>query len=157
MGLSLIIPFSFSTESLSQNRLQIASLFSFPLRIKTPFRKNITDDSLDDSIIFFTEVECIGNTQIIHMEETEIGQRAKRLLFPWVFQDGDFLVPGHYKSGEFWHKDILAHASFGTGKFWYHVKQLRHFGDVVTVPKKYPKCPCAERSPCQKIQVPKCP
>jgi hypothetical protein len=39
-----------------------ASLFSFPLRIKTLFHKNITDD--------FTEVECIGNTQIIHIGET---------------------------------------------------------------------------------------
>ena len=25
---------------------------------------------------FFMEVECIGNTQIIHMEETEITQRT---------------------------------------------------------------------------------
>ena len=56
MGLSVIISFSFSLES----------LFSFPLGIKTPFRNNITDDS----VIFFTEVEFIGNTQIIHMEET---------------------------------------------------------------------------------------
>ena len=30
------------------------------------FRKNIKDDS----VIFFMEVECIGNTQIIHVEET---------------------------------------------------------------------------------------
>ena len=44
-----------------------ASLFSFQLRIKTPFRKNITVDS----VIFFMEVKCKGNTQITHMEEIE--------------------------------------------------------------------------------------
>ena len=35
---------------------------------------------MDGSVIFVTEVECIGNTQIIHMEETEIIQRAIGLL-----------------------------------------------------------------------------
>ena len=73
MGLSIIIPCSFSSESLSQKRLH---LFSFLIRIKTPFHKNITDDSE----FFFTELECIGITQIIHMEETETSQRAIGLL-----------------------------------------------------------------------------
>ena len=61
---------------LTSNQIAVASLFSFPLRIKTPFRKNIKDGSG----FFFTEVECIGNTQIIQMEETEISQRAIGLL-----------------------------------------------------------------------------
>jgi hypothetical protein len=43
-----------------------ASLFSFQLRIKSTFRKNITDDS----VFFFTKVKCKRNTQIIHVEET---------------------------------------------------------------------------------------
>ena len=30
---------------------------------------------MDDSV-FFMEVECIGNTQIIHMEETRMSQRT---------------------------------------------------------------------------------
>jgi hypothetical protein len=49
---------------LISKHIALASLFYFPLRIKTSFRKNITDDSG----FFFMEVECIGNTQIIHME-----------------------------------------------------------------------------------------
>jgi hypothetical protein len=53
-----------------------ASLFSFQLRIKTPFRKNITDDS----VIFFTEVKYKGKPQITHMEETEKRHRVIRLL-----------------------------------------------------------------------------
>ena len=64
MGLSVIMPCSFSLESSKQ--IAPASLFSFQLRIKTPFRKNTTDDS----VFFFTEVKCKGN-QITHMEETE--------------------------------------------------------------------------------------
>ena len=59
---------SFSLESLSQNWKQIApaSLLSFPLKIKRQFHKNIKDDF----VILFMEVEHIGNTQIILMEET---------------------------------------------------------------------------------------
>ena len=53
-----------------------ASLFSFQLRIKTPFRKNITDDA----VILFAEVKCKGNTQITHMEETEKRHRVIRLI-----------------------------------------------------------------------------
>ena len=53
-----------------------ASLFSFQLRIKTPFRKNITDDS----VIFFTEVKYKGKTQVTHMEETEKRHRVIRLI-----------------------------------------------------------------------------
>ena len=56
----------FLLRILISKQIAPASLFSFPLRIKTPLRKNIKDDS----VIFFTEVKCIGNTQIIHMEET---------------------------------------------------------------------------------------
>ena len=76
MGLSVIIPCSFFFGILISKQIAVASLFSFPLRIKTPLRKNI----MDGSVIFVTEVECIGNTQIIHMEETEIIQRAIGLL-----------------------------------------------------------------------------
>ena len=36
---------------------------------------------MDDSLSFFMEVECIGNTQIIHMEETGITQRTIGFLF----------------------------------------------------------------------------
>ena len=53
-----------------------ASLFSFQLRIKTPFRKIITNDS----VIFFTELKCKGNAQITNMEETEKRHRVIRLL-----------------------------------------------------------------------------
>ena len=66
MGLSVIIPCSFFLGILISKQIAPASLFSFQLRIKTPFCKNITDDSL----ISFTEVKCKGNTQITHMEET---------------------------------------------------------------------------------------
>ena len=52
------------------------------------------------------------------------------------------LVPGHYRTEEFWRKDITAHGCFGTGKFW----------------------ECAERSifsksplQCQNVPVPKGP
>ena len=64
MGLSVIIPCSFSLKSLSQNRLHQPP---FQLRIKTPFRKNI----MDDFTIFFMEVKCKGNTRITHTEETK--------------------------------------------------------------------------------------
>ena len=37
---------------------------------------------------FFMEVECIGNTQIIHMEETGIFQRTIGLIFPMAIQNG---------------------------------------------------------------------
>ena len=67
MGLSVIIPYSFFLGILISKQIAPASLFSLQLRIKTPFRKNITADS----VIFFTEVKCKGNTQITHMEETE--------------------------------------------------------------------------------------
>ena len=53
------------------------SLLILLLRIKTPFCKNITDNS----VFFFMEVECIGNTQITHMEETEKCCRVIRLWF----------------------------------------------------------------------------
>jgi hypothetical protein len=53
-----------------------ASLFSFQLIIKTPFGKNITDDSE----IFFTEVKCKGKTQITHMGETEKRHRVIGLM-----------------------------------------------------------------------------
>ena len=35
---------------------------------------------MDDSVFFFMEVECIGNTQIIHMEETGMTQRTIGLI-----------------------------------------------------------------------------
>ena len=64
-----------------------AALFSFQLRIKTPFRKNITENS----IFFHTEVKCKGNTQIIQMEETKKCHRVIRL---WnVFQSVSPAVP----------------------------------------------------------------
>ena len=66
----------FFFEILISKQIALASLFSFPLRIKTSFRKNITDDS----VFFFMEVECIGNIQIIHMEETGITQRTIGLM-----------------------------------------------------------------------------
>ena len=53
-----------------------AFLFSFQWRIKTPFRKNV----MDDSIIFLTKVICKGNTQITHMEETKNCHRVIRLM-----------------------------------------------------------------------------
>ena len=61
---------------LISKQIALASLFSFPLRIKTSFRKNITDDS----VFFLRVVECIGNTQIIHMEETGITQQTIGLM-----------------------------------------------------------------------------
>ena len=76
MGLSLIIPCSFSLESLSQNRFHQPPCSFFQLRIKTPFRKNITDDS----VFLFTEAKCKGNTQITHMDETEKHHRVIRLI-----------------------------------------------------------------------------
>ena len=54
-----------------------ASLFSFQLKFKTPFLKIITDDSVS----FFTEVKCKGNTQITNMEETEKCHRVIRLMW----------------------------------------------------------------------------
>ena len=76
MGLSVKISCFFFFRILISKQIAVASLFSFPLRSKTPFRKNITDDFL----FIFTEVECMGNIQIIHMEETEISQRAIGLI-----------------------------------------------------------------------------
>ena len=35
---------------------------------------------MDDSVFFLIEVECIGNTQIIHMEETGMTQRTIGLV-----------------------------------------------------------------------------
>ena len=35
---------------------------------------------MDDSVIFFMEVKCKGNTQFTHMEETEKHHRVIRLL-----------------------------------------------------------------------------
>ena len=70
MGPSVIIGILISKQ------IAIASLFSFPLRIKTPFRKNITHDY----VIFFMEVKCKGNTQITNMKETEKCHRVVRLM-----------------------------------------------------------------------------
>ena len=53
--------------TLNSKQIAPASMFSFPLRIKTPFCKNITNDS----IFFFTKVKYKGNTQITHMEERQ--------------------------------------------------------------------------------------
>ena len=39
---------------------------------------------MDDSVFLFKEVECIGNTQIIHMEETRITQRTIGLVLSIV-------------------------------------------------------------------------
>ena len=64
MGLFVIIHCFFLGIIVSK-LIAPASFFSFPLRIKKPLRKNITDDS----VIFFAEMECIANAQIIHMEE----------------------------------------------------------------------------------------
>ena len=61
---------------LISKQIAVASLFSFPLRIKTSFRKKYYRWFR----IFFMEVECIGNTQIIHMEETGIAQRTIGLM-----------------------------------------------------------------------------
>ena len=44
-----------------------ASLFSFQLRIKTPFHKFI----MDGSVFFFTKVKYKGNIQITNTEETK--------------------------------------------------------------------------------------
>jgi hypothetical protein len=46
MGLSIIIPRSFFFGILISKQIALASLFSFPLRIKKSFRKNIMDDSV---------------------------------------------------------------------------------------------------------------
>ena len=35
---------------------------------------------MDDSVVFFYGMECIGNTQIIHMEETRITQQTIGLV-----------------------------------------------------------------------------
>ena len=51
-------------------------MFSFQLRIKTPFRKIITGDSA----LYFTELKCIGSTQITIMEETVKRHQVIRLL-----------------------------------------------------------------------------
>ena len=40
---------------------------------------------MHDSVIFFTEVECIGNIQIIHMEETKNRQRVIRLMATVIY------------------------------------------------------------------------
>ena len=75
MGLSVIIP-CFFFEIFISKQIAPASLFFFQFRIKTPFHKIITDDS----VTFFTEVKCKGNTQITNMEETEKHHRVIRLL-----------------------------------------------------------------------------
>ena len=65
----------FFLEILFSKQIAPASLFSFQLRIKTPFHKDITDDS-----VFLFKVKCIGKTQITHMEETEKYQWVIRLM-----------------------------------------------------------------------------
>ena len=79
-----------------------ASLFSFQLRIKTPSRKNIKDDS----VFLFTEVKCKGNTQITHMEETEKRHWVIRLI-----------------SSEIEKKPAL----FGWRKYFLNYKKIYHF------------------------------
>ena len=61
---------------LISKQIAVASLFSLPLKIKTQFHKKYYGIIRN----IFTKVECIGNTQIIHMEETEITQGAMGLL-----------------------------------------------------------------------------
>jgi hypothetical protein len=51
-------------------------LISFQLRIKSPFPKNI----MDDSEYFFTEVKCKENTQITHTEETQEQHQVIKLV-----------------------------------------------------------------------------
>ena len=78
MGLSIIIPCGFFPGILISKQIAPASLFSFQKKIKTPFRKFI----MDDSVSFFTEVKCKGNTQIRNTEETEKHHQLIRLLAP---------------------------------------------------------------------------
>lgn len=66
----------FFLGTLNLKQIGPASLLSFPLIMKKPFRKNIMDDW-----VFFSEVECIGNIQIIHMEESEKRHRVIRLVW----------------------------------------------------------------------------
>ena len=69
---------------LISKQIALAFLFSFPLRIKTSFCKNI----MDDSVFFFVEVECIENTK------TGITQRTIRLLSSRrIFRDAFFGMP----------------------------------------------------------------
>ena len=72
MGLFVIL---FFLGILISKQIASAPLFSFQLRIKILFHKNITDDS----IIFLTEVKCKGNIQITHMEEKK-HNRVIRLM-----------------------------------------------------------------------------
>ena len=79
----------------------LISLFSFPLRIKTSFCKNI----MDDSVFFFVEVECIENTK------TGITQRTIRLLSSRrIFRDAFF---GMLSSG-----CLLLIGFFGIPSLW---------------------------------------
>ena len=67
MRLSVIILCSFFLGIVISKQIAPAALFFFQLRIKTPFRKNIKDNS----VFLFTEVKCKGDTQIMQMEETK--------------------------------------------------------------------------------------
>ena len=76
----------------------------------------------------------------------------KEFLAPWMFQHGIF------KAWTFRHLDILAPCK-AIWTFWH-----RHFGTWDTVPKcprpemsMVPKNPCAKKSPCLKVLVPKRP
>ena len=92
MGLSIINHSLFYFLGiLISKQIAPASLFPFQLRIKTPFLKNITDDS----IIFFMEVKCKGSTQITHMEETKKHHRVIRL---WIVLENLIFCVLHPKS-----------------------------------------------------------
>ena len=70
--------FSHLCKILISKQTAPAFLFSFQLRIKTPFRKY-------DSVIFFMEVKCKGKTQITHMEETKNRHQVIRLMAKFRF------------------------------------------------------------------------
>ena len=98
------------------------------------------------------------------------------ILSSWLLRYGDFLAAGYFGTGTFLHWNTLAWGHYGTGKFWHHAKQYEHFGtDILASVQKYVTVPkrvlCrneiyllklnvpvpAKRSPCQNIQVLKCP
>ena len=67
VGISIIIPCSFSLKSLSQNRLRQPPC--------SPFNKGSKRHSIKILWMipyFFKEVTCKGNTQITHMETKKV-------------------------------------------------------------------------------------
>ena len=130
MGLSVII-----LPLLISKPIALGSFFSFQLRVKTSFRKNI----MDDSVFIFTEVNCKRNPQITYMEESEETEKLYRVIRLWKLLGWSTLLHAHNSSNLCLHTVTAVgicsnialspehHSTCSTSKGWNHTVRPRSY------------------------------